>query len=112
MYSASELDEYLVEMREQVCSNCIERPAGGPPCAPLGKRCGIELHLSKIVDFVHAGHSTLIGPYADRLHNDVCAHCPNSTTRQCPCPLDYLLVLAVQAVESVDERHKATAAEV
>jgi hypothetical protein len=102
------LDEYLVEVRNQVCSHCIEKPEGGPPCAPLGKRCGIELHLPQIVDFVHGVHSDSIAPYTERLHNDVCATCDNRTTRQCPCPLEYLLVLAVQAVETVDQRRQAT----
>lgn len=107
MYTESQLDEYLAEMREQVCSRCIERPKGGPPCEPLGKRCGIELHLSDIVAFVHAGHSDLIEPYMDRLHNDVCAECVNRPTSQCPCPLEYLLSLAVQAVETVDRRRRS-----
>lgn len=110
MYSKRELDDYLVEMRHQVCSRCIEKPSCGPPCAPFGKRCGIELHLPKIVDFVHAEQSDLIDPYIERLHDDVCAHCPNNTTDQCPCPLEYLLVLAVQAVETVDERRRTAAA--
>jgi hypothetical protein len=106
MDTDSELQDYLAEMREQVCSHCIERPEGGPPCAPLGKRCGIELHLPQIVEFVHAGHSDLIEPYTERLHDDVCATCTNRPTNQCPCPLEYLLSLAVQAVETVDARRK------
>lgn len=107
MYTENELADYLAEMRAQVCSRCIERPEGGPPCEPLGKRCGIELHLPDIVAFVHAGKSDLIEPYMDRLHSDVCAECANRTTSQCPCPLEYLLSLAVQAVETVDQRRRS-----
>ena len=40
-----ERGEYLAEIRKQVCSRCVERPPGGPPCAPLGKQCGVEMHL-------------------------------------------------------------------
>ena len=100
------LDEYLLELRTQVCSRCIERPEGGPPCAPLGKRCGIELHLPEFIDAVHAVSNVRIDPYIDSLHKRVCEDCRNSTTSQCPCPLKYLLLLAVEAIETVDNRHK------
>jgi hypothetical protein len=45
MCAGVDLDEYKSEIREQVCARCIHRPPGGPPCEPLGKRCGIELDL-------------------------------------------------------------------
>jgi hypothetical protein len=98
------LDEYMTAIREQVCSRCVERPPGAPPCAPHGKRCGIELHLAEIVDVVHKSRGQAMDPYIERFHTDVCAHCANRPTNQCPCPLDYLLLLAVEAIESVDEQ--------
>ncbi len=104
MYQGTELEEYMTEIREQVCSHCIERPPHGPPCAPLGKRCGIELNLPELVDAVHGVHSQKIDPYLDQFHEQVCTHCPNRPTNQCPCPLEYLLTLAVQAIEDIDER--------
>jgi len=104
MHAGTELDEYMSAIREQVCTHCIERPPGGPPCAPLGKRCGIELNLEGLVDAVHRVHSDMIDPYIERFHDDVCTHCPNRPTNQCPCPLEYLLSLAVQAIEDVDQR--------
>ncbi len=100
------LDEYLLELRAQVCSRCIERPEGGPPCEPLGKRCGIELHLPEFIEAVHAENSVRIDPYMDSLHERVCKDCPSSTSSGCPCPLKYLLLLAVEAIETVDNRHK------
>lgn len=109
MYTQAELDEYMAEIREQVCSSCIERPQGGPPCAPHGKNCGIELHLPDIVEVAHSSRSKVMDPYIERFHCDVCSHCANQTSRQCPCPLDYLLLLAIQAIETVDERHGRTA---
>jgi hypothetical protein len=106
MYSPEQLAEYLAEVRQQVCSHCIERPLGGPPCAPQGKNCGIELHLAEIVEICHRANGQLIDPYIDQFHEDACSHCANKSTSQCPCPLDYLLTLAVQAIESVDARNQ------
>ena len=99
-----ELREYMDAIQEQVCSRCIEKPPGGPPCAPLGKRCGIEINLGPLVEAVHSERSNLMDPYIQHFHDDVCAHCVNRPTNQCPCPLEYLLELAVEAIESVDER--------
>lgn len=106
MYTQEQLDEYLAEIRSEVCSHCIERPAGGPPCAPLGKRCGVELHLPEIVQVAHSARQQVMDPYIQRFHEDVCAHCTNRTSNQCPCPLDYLLLLAIQAIDAVDERRQ------
>jgi hypothetical protein len=109
MDTPAELDEYMAEIRQQVCSHCIERPPGGPPCAPHGKRCGVELHLPQIVEIAHRTHSRAIDPYVERFHLDICAHCGNRETRQCPCPLEPLLLLAIEAIETVDERRAAGA---
>ena len=110
MYTAEELAEYMDEIREQVCSRCIERPPGGPPCAPLGKRCGVEINLPQIIEAVHAKYSRTMEPYTANFHDMVCTQCPNRTTEQCPRPMEYLLILAVQAIETVDERHAAAVA--
>ena len=104
MYTHSELDEYMAEIRDQVCSRCIERPPDAPPCEPQGKRCGIELHLAEIVELTHRTRSRAMDPYIDHFHNEVCSHCANRTTDQCPCPLDPLLLLAIEAIETVDQR--------
>ena len=107
MYTEQELDEYMGEIREQVCSRCIEKPPGGPPCAPLGKRCGIELNLRLLVEAVHAQRSQAMDSYIQHFHDEVCTYCENRPTNQCPCPLEYLLELAVEAIETVDERRKS-----
>ena len=106
MYTQTELDEYMAEIRERVCSRCIERPPDGPPCLPLGKTCGIELHLEEIIDLCHAAQGQVMEPYIEHLHDDVCATCTASVTDQCPCPLRYLLLLAAEAVDAVDQRHR------
>jgi len=110
MYSEMELAEYLQELREQVCSRCVEKPPGGPPCAPLGKRCGIELELPQLIDSVHGVRSGVMDPYIKSFHDKVCPQCVNRTTNQCPCALDSLLLLAVQAIETVDERRRIAVA--
>ena len=104
MYTQPKLDEYMAEIRKQVCAHCIERPPGGPPCATHGKQCGIELHLAEIVDVAHAVRSRAMDPYIERFHDEVCSHCVNRETRNCPCALDALLLLAIEAIDTVDER--------
>ncbi|MCI0738713.1 MAG: hypothetical protein L0Y72_06695 [Gemmataceae bacterium] len=106
MIAAPELQEYLEEIRDQVCSRCVEKPAGGPPCAPLGKDCGVELHLPQLIESIRQVRSPLIDPYLERNRNEICAHCSFLRSSICPCPMDYLAVLLVQAVETVDEQRR------
>lgn len=106
MVSQVQLNEYLDEIHKQVCSRCVERPPGGPPCAPLGKVCGIEMHLPEIIDSIHQVNSDLIEPYVETNRKRVCEGCAFLHSSICPCPMDYLAVLLVQAVETVDERRQ------
>lgn len=106
MVSQIELDEYLAEIREDVCSRCVERPPGGPPCAPLGKMCGVELHLESLIDSIHQVHSNRIQPYLDHNRNGICEKCAFLHSSVCPCPMDTLSMLVVQAVETVDARRR------
>jgi hypothetical protein len=104
MLTESELTEYLDEIREHVCSRCVERPPGGPPCAPQGKKCGVELHLPQLIDAIHEVRSGSIVPYLENNQEKVCRFCDHIDTSICPCPLRYLAVLIVEAVEAVDQR--------
>jgi hypothetical protein len=97
-------EEYLEEIRKEACSRCVERPPGGPPCGSLGKWCGVEHNLPELIDAVHDAHGHWMGPYCDSTERHVCEHCPIHDTSACPCPMDQLLVLVVQAVEVVDAR--------
>ena len=105
MYAGTELEPYMAAIREQVCSRCVERPDGGPPCFPLGKRCGIEMNLGQLVEAVRGVDSPVMDPYIGAFHDVVCEHCPNRSTSQCPCALDALLLLAVTVVAGV-QAHK------
>jgi hypothetical protein len=104
------LAEYLAEIRQHVCRRCVERPPGGPPCAPLGKVCGIETHLPEVVDAIHQVKSDWIWPYLDHNRRTICQTCAQRTTSDCPCAMDYLAVLLVEAVEAVDARSAYEAA--
>lgn len=106
MIAAPVLEEYLEEIRKEVCSRCVTKPNAGPPCAPLGKDCGVELHLPELIESIRQVHSPLIDPYRERNRNEICAHCSFLHSSICPCPMDYLSVLLVQAVETVDERRR------
>jgi hypothetical protein len=104
MLTETELTEYMDEIRKQVCTRCVERPPGGPPCAPLGKQCGIEMHLPQLIDSIHEEKSDWIENYLVKNRKNVCEKCAFLHSSICPCPMDYLAVLLVQAVENVDER--------
>ena len=104
MIAEADLQEYLDEIRREVCSRCVERPAGGPPCGPLGKPCGVELHLPQLVEAVREVHSGLIEPYLQCNRRTICETCTFLHSDHCPCPMDTLAVLVVEAIEAVDRR--------
>jgi hypothetical protein len=109
MVAAAEADEYLAMIREMVCVHCPERPAGGPPCLPLGKQCGVELHLPQLIDSIREVHSRLIAPYVENNQNKICAGCAFLHSSVCPCPVERLAVLVVEAVEAVDDDRRRRA---
>jgi hypothetical protein len=104
MDTENELDEYRAELRAEVCSRCIERLPNAPPCGPLGKVCGIERHLAELIKICRTTNSALMDSYIEKLHEDNCPTCEFKDSPACPCPLDYLLQLAVEAVEKVERR--------
>src|SRR5690349_14368314 len=104
MLAEQDLEEYLDEIRTHVCTRCPERPPGGPPCAPLGKVCGVEMHLPQLIDSIRAVHSDRIAPYLAHNRMEICTRCDFLRSDACRCPMDYLTVLVVEAVEAVDER--------
>jgi hypothetical protein len=74
----------------------------------LGKNCGVELHLAEIVTAIKEVRSDWIEPYLNHNRHCVCEACDLHHSGDCPCPMDYLAVLLVQAVESVDKRRQET----
>jgi hypothetical protein len=106
MIAEKELSEYLAEIRETVCSRCVERPPNGPPCAPLGKDCGVELHLPQLIESIHAVQSPMVAPYLEHNRHEICEKCVFLHSSICPCPMDYLSALVVEAVENVEKRRE------
>ncbi len=104
MSMPNEFDEYVTELREGVCSRCIARLPGCPPCSPHGVGCGIERHVPQLVEICRTTDNVQMGPYIDQLHDTICKDCEYRDKPSCPCPLDYLLQLAVEAVERVERR--------
>lgn len=109
MATENEYQPYLDELRASVCSHCIERQPGNPPCSEHGWPCGIELHIPEMVETCRQTDSSLIDPYIQQLHDKICANCQFNGGLTCPCPLDYLLELAVEAIERVESRRTSQA---
>jgi hypothetical protein len=105
MITEAELKAYEEEIRREVCGRCVDRPAGGPPCYPLGKVCGIELHLAELVESVCSVHSPLLEPYLEKNRLTICSCCAyHQNADACPCPMDYLAELSVEAIEQVKDK--------
>jgi len=56
------------------------------------------------VELCRTTNSALIDPYIENLHDTICSDCEYKDKPVCPCPLDYLLQLAVETVENVERR--------
>jgi len=109
MDTDDDYQDYLLELREHVCRHCIERQPDCPPCAPHGKACGIEQHIPELVSICRTTDSLQMDTYIQQLHDNICQNCEYRDKPTCPCPLDYLLQLAVEAVERVEQcraRHR------
>jgi hypothetical protein len=62
------------------------------------------MHLPQLIDAVREVQSGSIGSYLENNRRKICEHCPMLHGCDCPCPMDYLAVLLVQAGETVNER--------
>ena len=47
-----------------------------------------------------------MAPYLDHNRHEICEKCAFLHSSICPCPMDYLATLVVEAVESVDQRRE------
>jgi hypothetical protein len=63
------------------------------------------MHLPRLIAAIREVHTDEIAPYLENTRRQICAACPLLDGDNCPCPLDYLAVLVVDAVEAVDRRH-------
>jgi hypothetical protein len=62
------------------------------------------MHLPQLIDSIHAVRSNWIETYLNHNRQHICQTCRLLGESCCPCPMDYLAVLIVQAVETVDRR--------
>ena len=109
MAATANLDEYVAEMGDQLWRRCDSRRSGAPLCEPLDVDCEVEQQLKQLLDICRAVDSPLIDPYMDRLRDEICEDCEYQNQPVCPCPLKYLLPLAVSAVETVELRRRLLA---
>jgi hypothetical protein len=58
--------------------------------------------LPELVEAIRQIKSDSIGPYLDYNRHAICEGCSHHNSSQCPCPMDYLAVLLVEAMESID----------
>jgi hypothetical protein len=56
------------------------------------------------VELCRTTNSALIDPYIEKLHDTICSDCEYKDSVFCPCPMEYLLQLAVETVENVECR--------
>jgi hypothetical protein len=62
------------------------------------------MHLPELIDSIHAVHSHRLAPYLAHNRMEICSRCALLHSSICPCPMDYLALLVVEAVEAMDER--------
>jgi len=58
-----------------------------------------------MIDSIHQVRSASIVPYLECNDRNICETCGDHHGSGCPCPMRYLAVLIVDAVEAVDRRH-------
>ena len=129
MINQDRLDEYVAELRKEVCSRCNQPAPGGPPCTPLGRPCEFEMYLPEIVALAHSLELPAVEKQLEQFQEYACASCPRRShefchcpsyylspscprcplreSGHCHCPAYYLLPVAVMAIRSVDDRHDA-----
>jgi hypothetical protein len=70
------------------------------------------MHLPLLIESIHDIHSNLLEPYLDHNRAAICEKCVYLHSSICPCPMDYLSALLVEAVETVDARRAGTSNDV
>ena len=126
MVSHERFDEYVKELRKEVCGRCDQTAPSGPPCTPLGWPFEIEIYLPESVALAHSPEPRPMYVQLAEFQEFVCescarggqlSHCPISfLSPNCPrCPLTSstgcrcapyrLLPLAIKVIRAVDARH-------
>src|SRR5262249_33743237 len=70
-----------------------------------------EMHLPELIESIRSVHSPMLAPYIDHDRQVICSRCAYLDRSICPCPMDYLGGLIVEAVEEVDRSRSERAAQ-
>jgi hypothetical protein len=102
MAAWSKLDEYLHEIRQQVCSRCPGQAEDEDPREPWGTGCRLERELPGLIDALHTAYADLGKADAE----EVCACFALLHGSTSICPTDELSAALVRAVARVDDRQE------
>lgn len=105
-------ERYRQAIDEKVCRHCIDLGEDGRCTLTGDQQCGVQIHLEKIVEAVHAVQSRNLEDYVKVLREKVCASCknqnPDGTCRlrsEADCGLDRYFALIVEAIEETGARN-------
>ena len=103
------LDRYWEAVQEKVCDHCIDGDGAGGCRLPRGQECELKARFPKIVKAIRSVTSIDVQPYANAIRRNVCISCRHQSAEglcslrtQLDCGLDRYLILAIEAIESVD----------
>jgi len=98
-------EKYLQEIRQRVCSKCIDRTASGLCTASTFEACAINRYLPEIIDIVLSGPPAEYDEYVSRLRSKVCSACGRqSPDGRCDlrddveCALDRYFPVIIEAI--------------
>ncbi len=106
-------DVYLQQIRQNVCSKCIDRTASGLCVATTFDSCAINRFLPEIIDIVLAGPADTYDDTVERLRSRVCSACEQqSPDGRCElrddveCALDRYFPLVIEAIREAGKQKK------
>ena len=108
---AAEADyaDYLLEIRKRVRSRCVEHAAGWPSLCTAGKELWRGNAPAGVDRFRSSGPHEVAGTVSRTPSTGDLRKMRFLHSRICPCPMDYLAELIVEAVEAVDRRRASKA---
>ena len=103
MTAEADFQDYLDEIRHQVCSSCGTHRAGGSP----GKSCGEAMPSTQPPNAGDQAHGERLGPCLECNQEASFPKCPyHADSDHCPCPMETLIDIILPAVEAVDRRQQ------
>ena len=109
--------DYMEAIRSRVCAVCIDG-RDDRSCGLSGRLCAIEAHLPRLVGALSSLESSRMEDYEAAIRAQVCAACEHQDFQghcalrdKADCALDAYLSLILDAVEEVNTRRAARAAQ-